>query len=317
MNKKILALALFCLLPLRQEAGMTEAEQRKFNAVRSSAESDDYQALAELGVMYAMGIGTERDIGRAVECLQFASMQGVPSARYFMGVCYIRGEGVLKDEIEAYAYWSLAANQHEEARKQLVALNDQFSPVTRKVAKDRVAQLENQLWKSYTDWRDGPGKVKTYEKIKRMAIAGDAESQVAYSHYFLNGEFERKDLRQADAWCRKAADQDCAGAFAELASRYLIGRGVEKNEATAMSHVKRAADLGHNGCQSIIGKRYMDGDGVTKSVIEAYAYLELSGRFGVNELDELRQKMRPDSITEGEKRAAVIQAEINRRLGTK
>jgi TPR repeat protein len=324
MSKKMLFLAVMCLLPFRQYAGMTEPEQKQFQEVKALADSDDYEALTKLGVLYAMGVGVERDMHKAVACLKFASMQGVPSARYFLGVCYIRGEGVLKDEIEAFAYWSLAY-QHEQAQKQLVALNEQFSPATKKIAKDRVSALSAQLNEDKKKWQEGPGRFKDYEKTKRLALQGDPEAQVRYSRYFLSDSkpyfrdhvmderFERKDFKQADAWCRKAADQNYPDAFAELAMRYLIGNGVEKNNVTFVSYLKRAAELGHTGCQSVLGDRYLEGDGIAKSTVEAYAYFKLSQNSV--KLNELRSKMTPEAIAEGDRRAVAIQSDIDRRLG--
>jgi TPR repeat protein len=310
-------LIFFCVLPSVQFAGVTDTEKQLFADTKASAENGDYVSLVKLGEMYATGRGVEKDLENALRCLRFAAMQGVPRARYLMGMCYLNGVGVLKDEVEAYAYFSLASDQNADAKNQLISLNESLTHSARSLAKERHELLRKELWDSYLKWYEGPGKTAQFKKDKRLALEGDPEAQVRYSCYFLDGTYERQDLQQADYWCKKSASQNCASAFAELSVRHLIGKGVKKDMATAMNYAKRAADFGHKGCQAVTGTRYMEGDGVAKNFVEAYAYLRLSGEFGVRDLELLRSKMNTGSIAAGERRASVMQAEIDRRLPKK
>lgn len=56
-----------------------------------------------------------------------AGEHGHAQAQNNLGNCYVNGEGVAKDEIEAYAYWYLAGITHEVARKNLTILEKRMS----------------------------------------------------------------------------------------------------------------------------------------------------------------------------------------------
>jgi hypothetical protein len=47
----------------------------------------------------------------AVECFRQAASQNHPAAQSNLGVCYERGDGVAKYEVEAYKWYLLAAAQ--------------------------------------------------------------------------------------------------------------------------------------------------------------------------------------------------------------
>jgi len=62
---------------------------------------------------YMMGEGVPSDLVQAVYWWRKAAEQGHPPALGRMGVCFERGEGVEKDPIEAYAYYKLAGMKIE------------------------------------------------------------------------------------------------------------------------------------------------------------------------------------------------------------
>ena len=73
-------------------------------------------ALAQynLGQLYYNGFGVPQDYHKAAEYLMEAAKQGAPHAQYRLADMYFNGLGVKQSNIQAYAWWSLAATDHDE-----------------------------------------------------------------------------------------------------------------------------------------------------------------------------------------------------------
>ena len=82
---------------------------------------------------------------QAVSWFLKAAEQGVASAQTSMGYCYVKGEGVAKDEIEAYAYWNLAGITDEDARHNLAILEKNMSSDARLLGQQRTKQLHKEI----------------------------------------------------------------------------------------------------------------------------------------------------------------------------
>lgn len=112
---------------------------------KKSADQGDTNAIHNLGVMTNLGQGVEKDTASGEQLKKEAARRGTPRDKFFyactliekkglnadfagalalwheaaaegyspalrsIGCCYLNGEGVPKDEIEAYAYFNLAA----------------------------------------------------------------------------------------------------------------------------------------------------------------------------------------------------------------
>lgn len=85
------------------------------------------------------------------------------------------------------------------------------------------------------------------------------------------GEFER-----ARGLLQPLAEQGNAGAQAQIGNMYMLGNGVPKDVAIAMTWFKRAAAQGNPTAQAQIGGMYERGDGVRKNFDEAAKWYKLS-----------------------------------------
>lgn len=74
-----------------------------------AARSGNAEAEELIGVMYAMGLGVERDDRRAFEWYLRSSMKGHPGAQSGVGWYYEVGRGVPKDLVRAYMWYTLSA----------------------------------------------------------------------------------------------------------------------------------------------------------------------------------------------------------------
>ena len=116
MRKLLFAAAL--LMPLSAHA--------EIEAARDLMEAGEYQAAMEqlvpaadagnadaeklIGVMYAMGLGVERDDRRAFDWYLRAAMKGHPGAQTGVAWYYETGRGVTApDLVRAYAWYALSA----------------------------------------------------------------------------------------------------------------------------------------------------------------------------------------------------------------
>ena len=102
-------LAVLVFLPLSASAGMTPKEVNAFQGYKAEAE------------------------------------KGNRGAQFILGLCYAAGEGVAKNQVEAYAYLSLAGIEYEPARKDLAILENRMSPDARLRGQQRTKELQKEI----------------------------------------------------------------------------------------------------------------------------------------------------------------------------
>ena len=120
--------------------------------------------------------------------------------------------------------------------------------------------------------------------VLARASAGDAAAQVQAGDQCAQAavatherEQSAADLKQAEAWYRKAADQDSVAGELRLAALYRDGgEGFSRDMAQAATWYRKAAEHGDAGAQGTLGVLYSLGQGVTKSDVEAYFWLDLA-----------------------------------------
>jgi len=83
----------------------------KFKKALPKAESGDVDAMYDLGEMYELGKGTEKDMAQAFDWYQKAAAQGDIKAEYRIGVAYLKGKGVSKNSEEAYKHLKRSADK--------------------------------------------------------------------------------------------------------------------------------------------------------------------------------------------------------------
>ena len=116
MRHLVLAFALFFSTPTLAEieAARDLMEAGKFEEAMTellpAARSGNADAEELIGVMYAMGLGVERDDERAFEWYLRSSMKGHPGAQSGVGWYYEIGRGMASpDLVRAYMWYVLSA----------------------------------------------------------------------------------------------------------------------------------------------------------------------------------------------------------------
>jgi TPR repeat protein len=152
---------------------------------------------------------------------------------------------------------------------------------------------------------------ETFENERCMRRA--AESGVPEAQFWLGVAFDQhlwfgvSDQQEALKWFKQAAEGGNPDAQVELASRYMLGDGLEQNHALAAEWFLKAAEhipnLGGAGQGRYhLGLLYMEGDGVPKDYVQAYMW------FTVAEFDQFTaqaaEKMTPAQILQAQQLAA-------------
>src|SRR6056297_478611 len=89
------------------EAGAFEAAMEAFEPLARSGNADAEELI---GVMFALGLGVDRDDERAFEWYLRASMKGHPGAQSGVGWYYETGRGLpAPDLVRAYLWYALSA----------------------------------------------------------------------------------------------------------------------------------------------------------------------------------------------------------------
>ena len=264
--------------------------------------------------------GVAKDTRNAVSWWGKAAAQGDADAQEALGFCYAKGfGGLVKNEIEAYAYQILASRSNTSAVASRGKLEASLSPESLRagVARSKVLQTAPVVAANSATPASGvktpPAEVKAIQDLKAKAAKGDRTAQFDLGVCYSNGEGVAEDLVEAVKWYRKAADQGYALAQSTLGNCYLFGQGVTKDEVEAVKWLRKAADQGADYAQYYLGRCYSTGHGVAKDEVEAYAYFNLAGitdKDARKHLAILEKGMSPDARTRGQQRSKELQKEL-------
>jgi TPR repeat protein len=86
-----------------------------------------------------------QDYVAAARWFRKASLQGYAQAHIGLGICYRNGEGVLKDEVEAYAYFNIAAITEDDARQLLDEMEEGLPKAARLAGQARSRKLMKEI----------------------------------------------------------------------------------------------------------------------------------------------------------------------------
>ncbi len=136
-----------------------------------------------LGVMYLQGQGVERDDAKALYWFRKAATQGSASAQTTLGEMYAQGRGVTRDDTEALRWFHKAA------------------------------------------------------------VQGSARARMELGEMYAQGRGVDRDDAEALRWFRQAAEQNYAPAQAELGVIYEQGQGVPRDLAEGQRWYERAAAI--------------------------------------------------------------------------
>ncbi len=183
---------------------------------KKAAEQGYAYAQNDLGFLYEMARGVERDYQIAASWYRKAAEQGNASAQSNLGLMYYQGHGVQQDDKSAVTWFRKAAEQGDvDAQVYLARM-----------------------------YKDGKGVKQDYKTAivwyRRAAEQGDytAQEQLGFLYY------KQQDYKTAISWWRKAAKKGSSLALYNLGFMYSNGYGVKEDSSKAIEFLKKAAHFG-------------------------------------------------------------------------
>lgn len=102
-------------------AYVTGDYDKSFKTMRSLAETSNHgYAQYYLGMMYMKGQGVDQDYKNASDWFRKASENSIPQAQYKLGDLYFKGRGVPKDFEFAYIWFSVGATHDHKLSKSAI-----------------------------------------------------------------------------------------------------------------------------------------------------------------------------------------------------
>jgi TPR repeat protein len=177
------------------------------------------------------------DKAAAVRALEYAADQGHALASWKLGRMYAQGDGVARDDLKAFEYFSRIADENADEAPD--------SPRASVVAGAFVA-LGTYLLDGINNSTVSANPEKAAELyLYAGSYFGDPNAQYSLAQLYLKGRGVDRDERQAARWFNLAAEKGHAGAQALLGTMLLNGQGVPRERARGLMWLmlaKEAAD---------------------------------------------------------------------------
>ena len=225
-------------------------------SLRELAEKGQKQAQTDLGLLYAKGIGVERDYATALQWLQRAAAQDAPRAQYNLGLMYERGYGVPRSYDTALDWYRRAAANNSAPAEIAMA---RFYGRGLGVARDPAQR---------TSW------------LLRAANQGNPQAQFLLGNIYRRGLDVPQNFATAAEWYQRAVLQEFVPAETQLALLYEHGNGVPQDSAQALRLLRHAAEKGNPIAQNALGMLYRRGQGVKQDYAEAQRWFRASADQG-------------------------------------
>lgn len=271
---------------------------------RSAAEGGNVEAQMWLCWSYFRDKKTDEGL----RWLRKASVQGSREAHELLAECYLKGTGVTKSNIDAYAYLNISNFIGEDRSPGLTELELKMSPEEKRLGLQRTKELHVEI----------DGRIKhapgTQILIGLALQRGNKPDQYGLGSFFQVGPV---DHAEAVRWFRKAAEQGNSDGEYYVGRAYDSGKGVPEDKALAVKWYRKAAENGLAIAQYMLGHAYETGEGVAKDEIEAYAYFNLAGATekGARErIATMEETMQPNVRLLGQQRTRELRKEIEGKI---
>ncbi len=136
---------------------------------------------------------------KAIAALQYAAEGGEPLAQWKLGKMYADGDGVPRDEIKAFEYFSQIVDGYDD---------DEANPREAPFIASAFVALGGYNLNGIAHSRIAPNPERALDIFRFAAVNfGDADAQYNLARMFLDGTGTAKDERQAARWLFLAADK--------------------------------------------------------------------------------------------------------------
>ena len=231
-------------------------ESRQKLVARLSELDRDRTAQCLLGMCYERGLGFEKSDVEAVKWYRKSAEQGYAIAQNNLGGMYESGCGVEQSNVEAVKWYRKSAEQG--------FFRAQYNLGEMYYYGHGVKQSDVEAAKWY----------------RKSAEQGYAVAQGDLGWMYESGRGVEQSEAEAVKWYRKAAEQGDARAQCNLGWMYESGRGVEQSNVEAVKWFRKSAEQGDADAQNKLGYMYQNGRGVEQSDTEAVKWYRKSAEQG-------------------------------------
>lgn len=124
------------LLTLYKNGGLIQADETKFaHWAEKGAALDNVNALYELGELYRIGKHKPQNMETAFKLFKQAADKGHLDAMANVGVMFFAGVGTQEDKVKGYGYWLIAKQYGNKVAINNIAIQDERKAITAKEKK--------------------------------------------------------------------------------------------------------------------------------------------------------------------------------------
>lgn len=291
-----------------------------------AVEQGHSKAQFALGVMHEEGLGTPKDIKKAVILYNLSAAQENAEAQYHLGHIYHYGADCIKeDNFYAYMWFNLAAsNGHKNGVRMRGRAKNDITP-------EQIAKAQKTLRESikkppngfdpldFIGCNDGVKKrdldkgvkalnkrdyLTAFHEFQPRAERGEAKALCCLGSMYKRGLGVSKNYPEALRLFDLAAQQGHAGAMTNLAEMYYKERGVPKNFKKSAELFGLASKQGYKDAQFYLGIMYANGEGVPEDYVIAHVLFDVSVfngyKKGAELRDDIAENMTPEQIEEAQ-----------------
>ena len=181
------------------------------------------------------------DMTRAVHSLEYAAENGHPLAQWKLGRMYADGEGVARNDIKAFEYFSRIANSHADDNPDV--------PQARFVANAFVALGHYYLEGIPTTLTRDPERAREMFAYAASYFR-DPDAQYYLARLYLDGVGAPRDPRQAARWFGLSAQKGQCAAQAMLGAMLFAGDNVPRQAALGLMWLAIAKETAEDGAHA-------------------------------------------------------------------
>jgi hypothetical protein len=258
---KLIALLLLSAVPPaaagpREDADAAYARKDYKTAAQDftlAASQGDDVARAQLGFMFAYGIGGPQDTTQALYWITLGTEHNNPQADVVMGRLYADGRLVKQDWDKAFQFYSRAADQGFAIGQ--TGAGEIYQHGAGSIKQDFAAAMKN---------------------FTLAASQNEAEAEYDLGFMYYSGEGVTKDYVASAEWFAKSANQGNASAATYLGTEFDRGLGVPHDPGRAAYYYRVGAIQGNIGSIGLLGEKYLTGQGVKLDYGRAYLLLNIA-----------------------------------------
>lgn len=225
-----------------------------------------------------------KEMVRAAEQWNKGAAAGRPASQRQLGLAYLRGDGLPKNNDLAAKWLLAAAEQGDEAAQ--YSYSQYLSGTKADTEGEALRWLQAAAGQGYAPalyqlsiqllQASPPDTEAAVRALQSAAEQGDDNAQTDLGYYFMSGLHVGRDDNASVFWSALATSQGNSVAANNLGVMFEKGRAVKQDPIRAFELYKFAAEKGHSSAQASLGWMYTEGVGVERDYSEAVKWLRKS-----------------------------------------